>query len=255
MPLARAARAVARRHRRAVTATRADALDGVHLWVTLTAPTFGRLAAVEDGPATRVEFSVEVAAGRQTVVVDLTELPEREGTYRVVFSDKARDVPLQGTIRPFGGPTCAPASPDGRWHHTVRDDGDGLFLVRTSVAPVVWVTHVGEKGDHLEISWSAEAEGDLVLTDNAGEELTSVPSAAADGEVRVRLGGDLAITEDVVANAGVRVAQEVRPLMRRRNDLLHPEFSVLMPVITTPDTQVKLRWARGGRLQVVRKAP
>lgn len=254
MPLARAARAVGRRHRKAVTTTRADALDGVHLWVTLTAPRSGRLAALEDDRAARVEFSSEVVAGPQTVILDLTELPEREGAHRLVFSDGERDLPLRGAVRPFGGPTRVPASPDGRWQHTVRDDGDGLCLSRSSVSPAVWVTHVGEAGDHLEIAWSAAVHGELVLTDDADMELTSVTPDGTDGEVRVRLGGDLVLPEGSVANAGVRVAQEVRPLMRRRNDLLHPEFSVLMPAITTPDSQVKLRWTRGGRLQVVRKA-
>lgn len=233
--------------------TRAVALDGVHLWITLDAPSAGAFVAVDEDSGEEAVFSVSLEPGAQTVLLAMSELPgDGQRSYQLIFRGDGQDHVLFQS--PRGDlPTMAPLSPDGRVHFRVLTREDGLRLRRVLVEERATVHRVGVVDGQLEVVVERQGVAEFVLQDERGSEALVEPAIEIAGRMGFRIGGDLRALGEGTWQVMVRDRGRLLPLSRADDDLVAPNAAVVMPEVTDGHLATLLRWSPRGLLQIRRK--
>lgn len=241
-----------RRGRQPLDVTRAVALDGTHVWVTLDAPAAGSVVAVHADTGRRTTFTAPVTPGEQTVRLAVADLPEDgEAAYHLVFVGDGEERPLTRP-HPVPVPTRAPYTPDGRWHFRVFVEDHGLALHRVAVTEHVPVSRLGVCDGAIEIRWRDEAAGELLLLEGE-RDVFRVAADLLGGERRARVPADFTEgPEEALLEVAVVTPEGTRPLGRADNDLARPDTAVLLPSVHAGRHSARLRWTRAGMLRLRR---
>lgn len=233
---------------------RAACLDGEHVWITLDAPSAGRIVAAGRGSEDRVEFSPPVAVGVQTVLLPVAELPgEDERSWTLRFAAGGREIPLS-RLPQAEPPTLPVPSPDARWVHRVSPGGEGLELQRVATEPAATVQRIAADDRCMTVEWEA-AEGTAAVLLDGVDVVAELPVTVHDGRAVAEVTTDPVMPIDTVLPVAVRHGDGTIALRRKQNDLRWPNASVQLPELALEDRRVRLAWSGHGLLQVVWREP
>lgn len=199
----------------------ARSIDGEQLWLAVRGEAPLRLR----GPGIELEIPLEPQAGLLTARFPLNAVLNEQAA--------AHDVELRLVAGPRGNPVAAgpvsttgpgvetPASLDGRWQLGVASVDGEVVVRRTRREPGVAALafRVSEEGVTIDLA--------------TGSSLT------------------LGIQADLAPGQTTDVQVEGSAVVRARNVMARPHFSVALPPM--PEADVELRWLKDGRLAVHRR--